>query len=93
MTSSNTYLSTHNVDRIVPSRSHGLGAPLILTMQNNGTSTQVSIFFRNGDAALTDRLVEAIEAAQGKPPVDPPHSHDEAAAYHAQISLFEGSKP
>jgi len=79
-----TFLSVHNVEDIQASRlGHGLGTTLVLTMGG----VNLSICFRVSDAGQVDRLVGAINGAQG-PIYNPPHNHDEAAAYTAQTTLF-----
>ena len=83
----NTFLSVHRVTKLRAHTLAQLGVPLVLTFESDAGTIQLTAFFRNEDADKMDRIASAIEGAQG-PIYNPPHNHDEAAAYVAQTALF-----
>jgi len=81
------HVTIHGVLTVKAHATGSMGAPLILSLvaEDNVPSHSITIFL--GDQALVDRLVGAINGAQG-PIYNPPHDHREEAAYVAQTALF-----
>ena len=81
------HVTIHGVLTVKAHATGSIGAPLILSLvaEDNVPSHSITIFL--GDQSLVDRLVGAINGAQG-PIYNPPHDHQEAAAYTAQTTLF-----
>lgn len=82
-----TFLSVHTINKIRAATLAQLGTPLVLTLEGEHGTLQLTVFFRDEDAGKMDRIASAIEGAQG-PIYNPPHDHQEAAAYTAQTALF-----
>jgi hypothetical protein len=77
------FFSVHLVDAIHASPGLSLGEPIVLTVGSGDDITQITLFFRDGDADYTRRLIDAINSVERTPPVvDDAHvaAHD-AAAY------------
>ena len=85
--STTTGITLHGVKSIRAQNPGTFGAPIIhsLASTDHHQTSTVTIFL--DDHALVDRLVGAINGAQG-PIYNPPHDHQEAAAYTAQTTLF-----
>ena len=81
------HVTIHGVLEVKAHTPGSLGAPLVLSLLGNHSvlSDTVTIFLDNPE--LVSRLVGAINGAQG-PIYNPPHDHQEAAAYVAQTALF-----
>jgi len=88
----NTYMSIHAIDRITATTGPALGSPLVLAIENEYGTTQLTLFFRRENELLTRRLIKAINDAMRQP--EPPQAACpiETAAYIAHEILY-GEKP
>ena len=85
-----TFFSIHLIDSITASPGVSLGEPIVLTIASGHNKTQVTLFFRNGDADYTERLIAAINSVERRPaPPDAAHAaaHDAANAIYGRDAL------
>jgi hypothetical protein len=87
----NTFMSIHAIDRITASTGPALGAPLVLAIEGEYGTAQLTLFFRDEDEDYTRRLIEAINGVQRRPRAICPL---EQAAYAAEgiVYVYQGSE-